>query len=276
MTVPTLTLAHGARMPQIGLGTSPMDDAATERAVAQALELGYRLVDTAENYGNEEGVGRGVVASGVPREQVFVTTKFNKRWHGVKEARVACERSLERLGLDYLDLLLIHWPNPGQDRYVDAFAGLIELRENGLIRAAGTSNFKPAHIDRVIAETGQAPEVNQIQLNPLVSREGPRAYDSAHDIVTESWSPFGGGGVEVLRHPTVVEVAERVGRLPAQVVLRWNVQLGLVAIPKSSDPGRLEANLMVFDFELSAPDMAALSALDQGEESATDSDVFGH
>jgi 2,5-diketo-D-gluconate reductase A len=276
MTVPTLTLAHGARMPQIGLGTSPMDDAATERAVAQALELGYRLVDTAENYGNEEGVGRGVVASGVPREQVFVTTKFNKRWHGVKEARVACERSLERLGLDYLDLLLIHWPNPGQDRYVDAFAGLIELRENGLIRAAGTSNFKPAHIDRVIAETGQAPEVNQIQLNPLVSREGPRAYDSAHDIVTESWSPFGGGGVEVLRHPTVVEVAERVGRLPAQVVLRWNVQLGLVAIPKSSDPGRLEANLMVFDFELSAPDMAALSALDQGEESATDSDDFGH
>jgi 2,5-diketo-D-gluconate reductase A len=276
MTVPTLTLAHGARMPQIGLGTSPMDDAATERAVAQALELGYRLVDTAENYGNEEGVGRGVVASGVPREQVFVTTKFNKRWHGVKEARVACERSLERLGLDYLDLLLIHWPNPGQDRYVDAFAGLIELRENGLIRAAGTSNFKPAHIDRVIAETGQAPEVNQIQLNPLVSREGPRAYDSARDIVTESWSPFGGGGAEVLRHPTVVEVAERVGRLPAQVVLRWNVQLGLVAIPKSSDPGRLEANLMVFDFELSAPDMAALSALDQGEESATDSDVFGH
>ena len=276
MTVPTLTLAHGAKMPQIGLGTSPMDDAATERAVAEALELGYRLVDTAENYRNEEGVGRGLAASGVPREQVFVTTKFNKRWHGVNDVRVACERALERLGVDYLDLFLIHWPNPGQDRYVDAFAGLVELRDTGLIRAAGTSNFKPAHIDRLIAETGQAPEVNQIQLNPLVTREGPRTYDSAHGIVTESWSPFGGGGAEVLRHPTVVEVAERVGRLPAQVVLRWNVQLGLVAIPKSSDPGRLEANLGVFDFELSAPDMAALSALDQGEASATDSDVFGH
>ena len=276
MTVPTLTLAHGAAMPQIGLGTSPMDDAATERAVAQALELGYRLVDTAENYRNEEGVGRGLVASGVPRDQVFVTTKFNKRWHGVKEARVACERALERLGVDYLDLFLIHWPNPGQDRYVDAFAGLIELRDEGVIRAAGTSNFKPAHIDRVIAETGQAPEVNQIQLNPFVTREGPRTYDSAHGIVTESWSPFGGGGAEVLRHPTVVEIAERVDRLPGQVVLRWNVQLGLVAIPKSSDPARLEANLTVFDFELSDTDMAALSALDQGEAAAADSDVSGH
>jgi 2,5-diketo-D-gluconate reductase A len=276
MRVPTLTLTHGAEMPQIGLGTSPMDDASTERAVAMALELGYRLVDTAENYHNEQGVGRGIVASGIPREQIFVTTKFNKQWHGVQEARTACERSLERLGLDYLDLLLIHWPNPGQDRYVDAFAGLIELRDGGLIRAAGTSNFKPAHIDRVIAETGQAPEVNQIQLNPFVARAETRAYDSAHGIVTESWSPFGGGGAEVLRHPTVVEIAERVGRLPAQVVLRWKVELGLVAIPKSSDPGRLAANLAVFDFELSASDMDALAALDQGEAAAVDSDAFGH
>lgn len=276
MAVPTLRLTHGAMIPQIGLGTWPMDDTETEKAVAQALELGYRLVDTAENYGNERGVGRGIAASGVPRDQLFVTTKFNKRWHGVELVREACEQALERLGLDYLDLLLMHWPNPRENRFVDAFAGLIQLRESGLIRAAGTSNFKPAHLERVLVETGQLPEVNQIELNPLVTREIPRAYHSEHGIVTESWSPFGGPGGEVLRHPTIVEVADRLGRSPAQVVLRWNVQLGLVAIPKSSDAERLRANLSVFDFELSTDDLAALSALDRGEDAATDSDVFGH
>lgn len=276
MSVPTLPLIHGAAIPRIGLGTWPMDDAASEKTVALALDLGYRLVDTAENYRNEHGVGRGIAASGVPRDEIFVTTKFNKRWHGVRLAREACEQALERLGLDYLDLLLIHWPNPREGRYVDAFAGLIELREAGLIRAAGTSNFKPAHLERVLAETGQPPEVNQIELSPLVTRDEPRAYHSEHGIVTESWSPFGGQGGDVLGHPTIRRVAERVARTPAQVVLRWNVELGLVAIPKSSDPERLRANLAVFDFELSAEDVAALSELNQGEDAAEDSDAFGH
>ena len=179
-------------------------------------------------------------------------------------------------GLDYLDMLLIHWPNPGQDKYVDAFAGLLALRESGLIKAAGTSNFKPAHIDRLVAETGQAPELNQIQLNPLTARVAARDYHQTHSIVTEGWSPFGGGGADVLTEPVVKELATKHNRSPAQVVLRWNVQLGVVAIPKSSDPARIAANLAVYDFELSPDDMAALSRLDQGEGVAYDSDVSGH
>jgi 2,5-diketo-D-gluconate reductase A len=275
-TAPTVTLLHGAEMPRLGLGTSPMDDGVTEQAVATAIGLGYRLVDTAENYGNERGVGRGLKASGVPREELFVTTKFNKRWHGVELAAEACQRSAERLGLDYIDLLLIHWPNPQQDRYVQAWQGLARLLEDGRLRAIGTSNFKPAHLDRVIAETGVVPDVNQIQLNPTVTRDSARAYHARHGIVTESWSPIGGQHNDVLREPVVVELAERHGRTPAQIVLRWHMELGLAAIPKSSDPTRLKQNLDVFDFSLSADEVAAVSALDQGDAAGADSDAFGH
>lgn len=275
-TAPTVALLHGAEMPRLGLGTWPMDDAAAETTVATAIELGYRLVDTAENYGNERGVGRGLKASGLPREELFVTTKFNKRWHGVELAAEAYERSLDRLGLDYIDLLLIHWPNPGQDRYVEAVRGLARLLEAGRLRAIGTSNFKPAHLERVIAETGIVPDVNQIQLSPTVTRESARAYHAKHGIVTQSWSPIGGQSNDVLREPVVVEVAERHGRTPAQVVLRWHMELGLTTVPKSSDPERLRQNLDIFDFSLSADEVAAISALDQGDAAGADSDAFGH
>jgi 2,5-diketo-D-gluconate reductase A len=275
-TAPTVTLRHGAEMPRLGLGTWPMDDGVAEEVVAAAIGLGYRLVDTAENYGNERGVGRGLKASGVPRAELFVTTKFNKRWHGVELAAEACERSADRLGLEYIDLLLIHWPNPQQDRYVQAWQGLARLLGDGRLRAVGTSNFKPAHLDRVIAETGVVPDVNQVQLSPTVTRESARAYHARHGIVTQSWSPIGGHGNDVLREPVVVEMAKRHGRTPAQVVLRWHIDLGLAAIPKSSDPVRLRHNLDIFDFSLPTEDVAAISALDRGDAAGADSDAFGH
>ncbi len=275
-TVPTVTLQHRAAMPRLGLGTWPMDDAEAERVIAEAIALGYRLVDTAENYGNERGVGRGLAASGVAREELFVTTKFNKRWHGVALAAEAFERSADRLGLDYVDLLLIHWPNPDQDQYVDAWRGLARLLEQGRVKAIGTSNFKPAHLERIIAETGVVPDVNQIQLNPGVIREEARTFHAEHGIITQSWSPIGGEGVHVLQKGVIVDLAERYGRTPAQIVLRWHMELGLTAVPKSSDPERLAENLDIFDFSLTSEDVAAISGLDEGESAAADSDSFGH
>ncbi len=263
-------------MPRLGLGTAGPDDAAIERILASAIELGYRSVDTAENYRNEWGVGNGLRASGVPRGELFVTTKFNKNWHGRDLVGQALDGSLDRLGLDYVDLLLIHWPNPAQDRYVEAWEGLVALLEAGRVRAIGTSNFKPVHLERVIAATGVVPDLNQIELSPLLTRDAVRAYDSEHGILTESWSPLGGGGADVLKVPLVVELAETYGRSPAQIVLRWHMELGLVTVPKASHPDRLRQNLEIFDFSLSAEDVAALSALDQGESAATDSDRFGH
>lgn len=271
--VPTVTLSHGSAMPRVGLGTSPMNDTDAERAVSQALELGYRLVDTAENYRNEVGVGRAL--RGAPRDEVFVTSKFNKRWHSVDGARSAFEASAEKLGVEYLDLLLIHWPNPGQDRYVDAWRGLIELRDAGLVRAIGTSNFKPSHLQRVIDETGVAPEVNQIQLSPLWTKQENRDFHAQHGIVTEAWSPIGKGS-DLLERPVVVEIARAHGKTPAQVVLRWDVQLDVVPIPKSANRQRLEQNLALFDFELTDDEMAQLSALDGSGSVPADSDRFGH
>jgi 2,5-diketo-D-gluconate reductase A len=271
-----IALRNGAAIPPIGLGTWPMNDKQARQAVATALETGYRLIDTAENYGNESGVGEGVRDSGLPREEIFVTTKFNKRWHGVQLVAEAFDRSCERLGLDYLDLLLIHWPNPRHDRYVDAFAGLAKLLDEGRVKAIGVSNFKPAHLDRIITETGFTPDVNQIELNPGVARTELRRFHAKHGIVTESWAPIGGQGTPLLEHPVIIELAREHGRTPAQIVLRWHVQNGLVPIPKSSDPQRLKENLDVFGFELSREDLATLRKLDQGEAAASDSDAYGH
>src|SRR5690625_225396 len=273
--VPRLELLSGPEIPVLGLGTYPLDINETERVVAAALEIGYRLIDTAENYRNEEGVGRGLRASGVDREDVFVTTKFNAEWHGEELAARAFEASSRRLGLDYIDLLLIHWPNPTQDKYVDAWRGLISLREAGLVRSIGVSNFKPTHLQRLLDETGVVPDVNQIQLNPLVSRTELREFGEKHGIVSEAYSPIGKGG-ELLEEPVIVEIARRLGRTTAQVVLRWHVQLGNVAIPKTGNLERLSENLDVFDFELTDADMHAISSLDRGESSAVDSDEFGH
>jgi 2,5-diketo-D-gluconate reductase A len=262
-------------MPQLGLGTWPMSSSEAERAVAAAIEAGYRLVDTAHAYGNEPGVGKGLRASGVPREELFVTTKLNAEWHGVDAVRETFADSSRKLGVDYLDLLLVHWPNPGLDRYVDAWRGLTRLREEGVVRAIGVSNFKPTHLDRVLEATDVVPEVNQIELSPYVARLEPRAYHERHGIVTQSYTPIDRGGA-LLEEPAVTAAAERLGRSPAQVVLRWHVQQGLAVVVKSSDPERQAQNLAVFDIELEAQEMDALSALDRGEAAATDSDAFGH
>jgi 2,5-diketo-D-gluconate reductase A len=276
--VPTVALAHGARIPRLGLGTWPLDDHAVQGVVEEAIGLGYRLIDTAHNYGNERGVGAGLRATGVPREELFVTTKFNRSSHSVRGARRAAAQSVRRMGVDYVDLLLIHWPNPWRNRYVDAWRGLIQLLGDGEVRAIGVSNFKPAHLDRLLAETGVAPDVNQIQLDPRLGRATARAYHARHGIVTEAWSPLG-AGTGLLDEPAITAIAARHGRTPAQIVLRWHLELGLVVVPKSASPARLAENIDVFDFTLSAAEIAAISALDRGpagEAAATDSDTFGH
>jgi 2,5-diketo-D-gluconate reductase A len=269
---PTVPLPHGATMPQLGLGTWPMSSAEAERAVPTAIEAGYRLVDTAHAYGNEDGVGKGLRAGGVPREELFVTTKLNAEWHGVREVREAFVDSTRKLGVEYLDLYLIHWPNPRQDRYVDAWRGLCRLLDEELVRAIGVSNFKPAHLERLLESTGVAPDVNQIELNPYLARTEPRADHARHGIVTQSYSPIDKGGA-LLREPVVVAAAERLGRTPAQIVLRWHVELGNIVIPKASSPQRLRENLDVFDFALDDEDLAALATLETGERTGRDPDL---
>ena len=273
--VPTITLANGVQMPAIGLGTSPMGNEETQTTVAAAIAAGYRLIDTAENYRNEEGVGRGIRDSGIDRSELFITTKFNKEWHSVEGAQQAFANSAERLGLDYIDLLLIHWPNPGLDRYVEAWKGLIKLLEDGKVRSIGVSNFKTAHIDRLIAETGVAPHVDQIQYNPYIVREADRAYHAEKGIVTETWSPIGRGS-ELLGDSVITEIAGKHGKTPAQVVLRWHVQQGMIPIPKTSNKQRLAENIDVFGFELTDEEMSRITGLDRGGAGAADSDVTGH
>jgi len=268
-----IRLNDGRTMPTLGLGTWPMDDAEAERVVALALELGYRHIDTAVRYGNERGVGRGIAASGLPRDEVFVTTKVDGEHQGGDRAVDGLRGSLDRLGLEYVDLLLIHWPLPARDLYVDTWRTFERLRDAGLARSIGVSNFKPAHLERLARETETVPAVNQVQLNPYVTREDHRRYHDEHGIVTVSYSPVGKGGA-LLSDPVIVQVAQAHGRTPAQVVLRWHLQLGLVPIPKSSNERRLRENLDVYSFELTPAEMARVSALDKGE--GVDSDVVGH
>lgn len=274
--VPSLALNSGGSIPQLGLGTWPLDDAEVEKAVIAAAELGYRHVDTAVKYGNEIGVGRGVAASGVAREDWFVTTKLDGEYQGQDRAVAGLDASLERLGLDYVDLLLIHWPLPARDEFVSTWETFIRLREAGKARAIGVSNFKPAHLDKLIAATGVVPAVNQIQLSPAITRREQRAFDTEHGILTESWSPLGGGSGDLLSSRVLARVAEKHERTPGQIVLRWHIQNGLVVIPKSADPQRMADNLAVFGFELDADDLAALDTLDEGPDAGVDSDRSGH
>ena len=211
---PTLPLRNGADIPVLGIGTSPLQGAESATQVRTALEAGYRLIDTAENYRNEDAVGQAIRDSGIDRSEIFITTKFNRRWHSVDGVREAYEASLERLGVDYIDLLLVHWPNPDQDRYVDALRGLQGILDKGGLRAIGTSNFKPAHLRRVLDETGITPDVNQVQLSPHSTRSASRAYHAAHGIVTESWSPLGASGDELRNDPVITGIAKRSREVP--------------------------------------------------------------
>ncbi|MEU3781715.1 aldo/keto reductase [Streptomyces sp900129855] len=258
INIPEHPLNDGTRLPALGLGTWPMDDAQAEEAVAGALGLGYRLLDTATNYRNESGVGRGVARSGVAREEIVVTTKLPGRHHGYAETLASFEESRQRLGLAYVDLYLIHWPLPRVDKFVDSWRAMIKLREDGLVRSIGVSNFTAEHIERLEKETGVLPSVNQIELHPLFPQDALRAFHEAKGVRTESWSPLGRGSA-LLDDPAVVSVAEAMGVTPGQVVLRWHLQLGAVPIPKSSSPERQRVNLDVFGFELGPAQMAAIA-----------------
>ncbi|MGV9350379.1 aldo/keto reductase [Streptomyces spiralis] len=257
ISIPAHTLNDGTRIPAVGLGTWPMNDAEAERAVHDALGLGYRLVDTAANYRNETGVGRAIARSDAPREEIVVTTKLPGRHHGYEETLASFEESRRRLGLEYVDLYLIHWPLPRVGKYVDSWKAMIRLREDGLVRSIGVSNFTRGHIERLEKETGVLPSVNQIELHPLLPQEELRAFHADKGILTESWSPLGRGS-GVLDDPAVVAVAEALGVTPGQAVLRWHTQLGAVPVPKSADPGRQRENLDLFGFELAPDQLAAL------------------
>jgi 2,5-diketo-D-gluconate reductase A len=275
-TAPTvLPLNTGSSIPLIGLGTSPLTDEEVAPAVVAAVEAGYRHIDTAARYGNERGVGEGVRRSGIPREQLFITTKLDGVFQGDDRAIGGLDESLERLGLDYVDLLLIHWPLPQRGQYVSTWHTFEKLFAAGKARAIGLSNFKPDHVATLVREAEVLPAVNQVQLSPYTPRLAERRANDLHGIVTESWSPIGAGN-DLLSAPAIVAIAERIGKTPAQVVLRWHVQQSLVAIPKSANPKRIAQNIAVFDFELTAADLSSIAALDKGPAAGVDSDVSGH
>jgi 2,5-diketo-D-gluconate reductase A len=275
VTAPELLLNTGHPIPQLGLGTWPLSDSEVAPVIVTAVELGYRHIDTAAKYGNETGVGQGIRDCGVPRADLFVTTKLDGGYQGDDRAIAGLADSLGRLGLDYVDLLLIHWPVPARDLYVSTWRTFEKLLAEGLARSIGVSNFKPAHLDRLRAETAIVPAVNQIQISPYITRAEQRAYNAAHGILTTSWSPLGQGN-SLLAEPLITRLAEKYGKTPGQVVLRWHVELGLVAIPKSANPTRLRENLDIFDFTLDPADVTAITALDQGPGAGVDSDVDGH
>ncbi|MDR1767107.1 MAG: aldo/keto reductase [Propionibacteriaceae bacterium] len=259
MGTPTHRLNDGNLIPQLGLGTYLLTGQAGRDAIAQAIRLGYRLIDTAFNYENEGVVGAAIRQAGLPREELFVTSKLPGRHHRHDLAVKSVEESLARLGLDYLDLHLIHWPNPPLGLYVEAWQALVECRERGLVRSIGVCNFLPEHLDRIIAATGVAPAVNQIQRHPYLPQDDQLAANASRGVLVEAWSPLYRGGV-LADVPAVAAVAASHGKTPAQAVLRWHIQSGVVPIPKSADPRRQAENLAVFDFELTPEDMSALGS----------------
>jgi 2,5-diketo-D-gluconate reductase A len=275
MNTPTILLNNNNTIPQIGLGTSPLNDEQVAPIVVAAIEAGYRHIDTAYRYNNEGGVGQGIRDSGIDRESLFVTTKLDGPFQGNDRAIGGLDESLRRSGLDYVDLLLIHWPLPQRDEYVSTWKTFEKLVAAGKARSIGLSNFKLAHIDRLLAEATIRPTVNQIQLNPRITRPEQRAYNLEQGIVTEAWSPLGAGS-DLLENPTLAAIAAKYGKTPGQVVLRWHIELGGVAIPRSANPGRIAQNLDIFDFALTSDEIASISALDTGEEQGVDSDKTGH
>ncbi|MBX3015856.1 MAG: aldo/keto reductase [Caldilineaceae bacterium] len=275
MTIPSLSLHDGYTIPQIGLGTASLNDETVARVLMTAFEAGYRHIDTAYRYGNQRGVGQGIRDSGLPREDLFITTKLDGEFQGNDRAVAGLDECLQQLGLEYVDLLLIHWPLPQRNEYIATWKTFETLAQSGKARSIGVSNFKPAHLERLLAETTIRPVANQIQLSPRITRTDHVEYDRAHDIVTVAWSPLG-AGKDLLAEPLLTQIGARYGKSPAQVVLRWNMELGIVTIPRSSNPTRLAANLAIFDFTLTADEVAAISALDDGTAKRADSDTGGH
>ena len=270
--IPSIALNDENTMPVLGLGVADLSEDEAERAVAAALEIGCRLIDTAAAYGNEAGVGRAIAASGIPRAELFVTTKLATADHGFAKAPVACSASLERLGLDYVDLYLIHWPAPAQGKYVDAFGGIIQSRGEGHARSIGVSNFTEDHLSTVIDLTFVTPAVNQVELHPLLNQADLRKANAQHNVVTQSYTPLVLG--KLMANPTLNSVAAEYGKTPAQVLLRWNVQLGNSVIFRSSKPEHIATNVDIFDFELAGEHMDAINGLHDGTRLRPDPDTY--
>ncbi|HEX7354217.1 MAG TPA: aldo/keto reductase [Mycobacteriales bacterium] len=271
---PTVTLNNGVEIPQLGYGVFQIPPDDVYDAVTTALRAGYRHIDTAAMYRNEEGVGRAIADSGLPRREIFVTTKLDNNAHGADAAPAALDASLRRLGLDEVDLYLIHWPRPKEDRYVETWQALEKAYADGKARAIGVSNFTEHHLRRLLAECTVTPALNQIELHPGFPQAEARAFHAEHQIATEAWSPLGQGPA-LLSSRVVTEMAERLGKDAGQVVLRWHLQLGNVVIPKSVTPERITSNIDVFDFELSPDDMAVLSSMSEPGRLGPDPDSFG-
>lgn len=270
-SIPDHTLNDGHSLPAIGFGTYPLQGPPGVDAVVGAIRQGYRLIDSAFNYENEGAVGEAIRRAGVPREELVVTSKLPGRRHAHDEAVRTVHESLYRMGLDHLDLYLIHWPNPRVGRYVEAWQALVELQRDGVLRSIGVSNFLPEHLERIIAETGVTPAVNQVELHPYFPQAEQRRADAELGIVTESWSPIGRGN-PLREDPVITGIARAHGRTPIQVILRWHVQLGAVPLPKSATPQRQAENLAVFDFELSDDEVAAITALGRPDGRTHDQD----
>lgn len=270
--IPNITLNNGVQIPQVGFGVFKIDPSETKRATLEALEAGYRHIDTAQMYGNEREVGEAVRASGLDRSDVFVTSKLNNPFHAPDDAMRAFKGTLEALDLDYVDLFLIHWPLPKVGDFVDTWKAMEQMAATGKTRAIGVSNFHQHHLQRILDEADLVPAANQIEVHPYLTQDELRAFDAAHDIATEAWAPLARG--KVADDPVIKEVAERVGRTPAQVTLRWHVQRGDIVFPKSVTPARIRENVEIFDFELGDDDMAAITALNRDERTGPDPDDF--
>jgi 2,5-diketo-D-gluconate reductase A len=276
--IPAITLNDGKTIPQLGFGVWQVPNGAVAEAVQTAIEAGYRSIDTAQGYGNEAGVGKAIAESGVPREELFITSKLRTRDQGYDSTLKSLMGTLDRMGLDYLDLFLIHWPVPAHDRYSDTWKAFVQLQRDGRIRSIGVSNFLPEYLNRIIGDTGVTPAINQIEVHPEFQQLDVRAFHDQHDIAIESYSPLGSGS-GILDNAVIGGIAKKHGKSPAQAILRWHLQQGLIVIPKSVHAERIKANIDVFDFELDEDDMAAIGKLDRpngktGDDPATNNSLW--
>ena len=272
-TVPSLVMNNGIQIPQLGFGVFLIPPEETEKAVSEALTARYRLIDTAQGYRNEEGVGAAIASAGIQRDELFITTKLTNSEHGYDKALRAFDESMNKLGIDVLDLFLIHWPQPMFDQYVETWRAFERLLADGRVSSIGVSNFEIDHLERLLAETDVVPAVNQVELHPEFPQEELREFHAEHGILTESWGPLG-QGKGLLENPHILDVARRKARTPGQVVLRWHIQLGNVVIPKSVNPDRIRENIEIFDFELDESDMQAIAQVRTGRRLGADPNHF--